>query len=278
MKKKLIIILSIVAALLVAAGGFVWYQYRQFIKVDVVKVDPQLTIYEGAGNSIVLTSEDGSRALVVDTKMGSAAELLRNEVKAKNITVVNTHDHSDHTGGNALFPGATFIAGSYGKDQWDRDSGGAAYPGRTVKVGEEITIPMGDETVLVRNMGRGHTLNDTVVFLKKRKLLMTGDLVFVGMCPALIKKSGTSVNAWIKLLDDLYARFDVKTLVPGHGPVSDRKAIGDLKDYFVSIRDAIGNKEKLDVLREKYKDYASMPIVMNFNANASFIEDEMKGR
>lgn len=276
MKKKLIIACSIIAVLLIAGGAYVWYQYQQFLKVEIIRVDPYLTIYKGCGNSIVLTSKDGSKALIVDTKMKSAAELLRNSVTATDITIVNTHDHSDHTGGNALFPKATVIAGAYDKKQWDLDSGGETYPTRTVKPGEEITIPVDDETVVIRDMGRAHTLNDTVVFLKNRRLLMTGDLVFKDMHPALINRSGTSVAAWIKVLDDLHARFDAATLVPGHGPISDRKAIPGMKEYFTSIRDAIGSPEKIDALKEKYKGYTGMPIMMNFNATAAFIKEENK--
>jgi glyoxylase-like metal-dependent hydrolase (beta-lactamase superfamily II) len=276
MKKKIIIACAVVAVLLVAGGGYVLYQFQQFLKVEVIKVDPFLTIYKGAGNSIVLTTKDGKRALIVDTKLRSAAELLRSSVTATDITIVNTHDHSDHTGGNALFPKATVIAGAYEKGQWEVDSGGEAYPTRTVKVGEEIVMPFGDETVVIRNMGRAHTTNDTVVFLKNRKLLVTGDLVFRDMHPALLSKSGTSVAAWIKVLDDLYARFDAKMLVPGHGPVADRSAVLAMKEYFTSIWDAVGDREKLDALKEKYKGYRGMPIMMNFKATVNFIRDEKK--
>lgn len=276
MKKKLLVILSIVAALVVLIGGFAWYQYRQFMKVEIIRVDPLCTVYQGAGNSVVLTSKDGATALVVDTKMGSAADLLRKNVTARTIIIVNTHSHSDHTGGNALYPKATVIAGAYAREQWNRDSGGAAYPSRTVKTGEEITLPVGDETVIIRNMGRGHTQDDTVVFLKNRKLLATGDLVFAEMHPALIDTSGTSVRDWIGLLDDMYARFDAKTLVPGHGPVSDRKAILLMKEYFTSIRDAIGSPEKLNALKEKFGNYTGMPFMMNFDATVSYIKKELE--
>lgn len=276
MKKKLIIAGSIIAGLLLTGGSYVWYQYSQFQKVEIIRVDPLLAIYKGGGNSIVLTAKDGKTALVVDTKMGSAAEILRNDVKAESVTIVNTHAHSDHTGGNALYPKATVIAGAYGNEQWDKDSSGAAYPARTVKPGEETTVQVGDETAVIRNMGGGHTQNDTIVYLKKRGLLVTGDLVFVKLHPALVERSGTNIAAWIGILDDLYARFNAKTLVPGHGPVSDRKAILDMKEYFTSIRDAIGSPKKLDALREKYHNYKGMPIMMNFNATASFIRKEME--
>ena len=49
-----------------------------------------------------------------------------------------------------------------------------------------------------------------------------------------------------------------------------------MKEYFTSIRDAVGNREKLDALKEKYKNYKGMPIMMNFDATASFIRKEME--
>ena len=67
-----------------------WYQYQQFLKVEIIRVDPYLTIYKGCGNSIVLTSKDGSKALIVDTKMKSAAELLRKQRHC------NRHHHRQH--------------------------------------------------------------------------------------------------------------------------------------------------------------------------------------
>ena len=75
------------------------------MKVETIQYDPQLTIYlGGGGNSVVLTSEDGSAAFIVDTKMRGAAEMLRDKIKAKDITIVNTHDHFDHVGGNSSLP------------------------------------------------------------------------------------------------------------------------------------------------------------------------------
>jgi cyclase len=262
--------------MILVLGGSVWDQYRQFLRVEIIEIDPLCTLYKGAGNSVVLTTEDGATALVVDTKTGSAAEFLRKNVTARNVIIVNTHSHPDHTGGNALFPEATVIAGAYGKEQWDSDSGGAAYPSRTVEIGEEVAIPVGNETVIIRNTGRGHTQNDTVVYLKNRKLLVTGDLVFIEMHPAMIEESGTKVSNWINSLDDLHARFDTNILVPGHGPKSDRNALQVMKAYFTSINDAIDVPEKLNTLKKKYEHYETIPFMLNFDATVSFIKNEIE--
>jgi glyoxylase-like metal-dependent hydrolase (beta-lactamase superfamily II) len=277
--KKVLQIVGLLMVVVIAAGGlYVWQDYQRFMKVETIQYDPQLTIYlGGGGNSVVFTSEDGSAALVVDTKMKGAAKILREKIKAKDITIINTHDHSDHTGGNALYPQAKIIAGEYTKKQWADDASKTSrYPDITIKPGEEKVMKTGSETIYIFNVGRAHTFNDVAVYFDNRKLLVTGDLVFNQMHPGLLAKSGANVALWIKVLESLSKKYQIKTLVPGHGPVADQNALVVMKDYFVSMGDSIGNKEKQTVLKEKYKNYISFPGMLSFNNTLKFIEQERK--
>jgi hypothetical protein len=70
--------------------------------------------------------------------------------------------------------------------------------------------------------------------------------------------------------------FWVAKLVPGHGQVGDSSALGAMRGYFVSIRDAIGDKEKLAALKQKYADYGSVPMMSGFEKTVAFIESQMK--
>jgi glyoxylase-like metal-dependent hydrolase (beta-lactamase superfamily II) len=276
--KKVLQIVGLLIVVAIAAGGiYLWQSYQSFMKVETIQYDPQLTIYLGGGNSVVLTSEDGSAALVADTKMRGAAETLREKVNAEDIIIVNTHDHFDHVGGNPLYQPAKIIAGKYTKKQWQDDAGKASrYPDITIKPGDEKVLKIGSETVHVYNMGRAHTFNDVVVYFENRKLLVVGDLVFNNMHPAVLAKSGTKVASWIKALDALSIKYSIKTLVPGHGPVANQNALVAMKDYFVAVGDSIGNKEKQKALKEKYKDYVSFPGMFSFNNTLKFIEQERK--
>ena len=278
MKKVLLIVVLLIVVIIAVGGFYFWKIYQQFGKVETIQLDPQLTVYlGGGGNSIVLTSEDGSKALVVDTKMRSAAKKLRDEVKASQIIIVNTHAHYDHTGGNALYPTAEIISGAYTKEQWDDDSRKTSrYPDVVLKPGEEKVIKIGSETVRIRNMGRAHTWNDVVVYCEKRQLLVAGDLVFIDMHAALHAKSGANVASWIGVLDSLSKKYKIKTLIPGHGKISDQTALAVMKDYFVSIGDAIGKPDKQAELKKKYKDYFSMPGIFSFRNTTKFIEKERK--
>jgi cyclase len=278
MKKFLLTICLLIGACLIAGGFYFGGIYKHFGKVETVQMDPQLTVYlGGGGNSIVLTSEDGTKALVVDTKMKKAAKELRETVKAADITIVNTHAHFDHTGGNSLYPSAKIISGAYTNEQWDNEAKKTSrYPDVVLKPGEEKVINVGNEIVHIRNMGRAHTWNDVVVYCEKRKLLVTGDLVFIDMHAALYARSGANVASWIGVLDSLSKQYEIKTLIPGHGKISDQSALATMKDYFVSIGDAIGKPEKQAQLKKKYQDYFSLPFVFSFRNTTKFIEKERK--
>ena len=278
MKKALIIIVSAILIVAAVIGLRLYSDYRKFMALDVIKVDPQLTVFlGGGGNSLVLTSEDGRQALVVDTKMRGATGELRDAVKAEDSIIVNTHFHHDHTGGNALYEKARIISGAYDRGAWAEAAGKNRYPDITLKPGEEKELKIGSETVLLRNMGRAHTANDIVAYLKNRKFLATGDLVFLEVHPAILAKSGANVGLWVKVLEDLPKRYDIQKLMPGHGRLSDRTALTVMRDYFTSIRDAVGNSEKLDALRKKYSGYFSITGITGFDKTAAFIEKEKKG-
>jgi len=253
--------------------------YGSFMKVETVQYDPQLRIYlGGGGNSIALFSEDGSKALIVDTKMGAAAKMLHDDVRAGDITIVNTHFHKDHIGGNFLYPNAKIISGAYTQEQWKSSAKNSRYPDETVQPNEELAIPIGSEIVHVRNMGQAHTWNDLVVYCENRKLLVTGDIVFIAMHPVLFASSGTNVASWVSVLDSLIARYPAIALVPGHGKVSDQSALVSMKDYFVSIAGAIQNPGSQAELKQKFKAYFSLPGMSGFDKTLSFIERERKSR
>jgi cyclase len=277
--KKFLLIICLLIITCLAIGVFYYGKVKQqFVKVETVQIDPQLIVYlGGGGNSIVLTSEDGSKALVVDTKMKKAAEKLRETVTAADITIVNTHAHLDHTGGNYLYPSAKIISGAYTNEQWDNEAKKTSrYPDVVLKPGEEKVINVGSEILHIRNMGRAHTWNDVVVYCEKRKLLVTGDLVFIDMHPALYAKSGANVASWIGVLDSLSKQYEIKTLIPGHGKISNQSALATMKDYFVSIGDAIGKPEKQAQLKKKYENYFSLPFIFSFRNTTEFIEKERK--
>jgi cyclase len=278
--KKVFTIIGMILALLVAIVILIGRSsYKKFMEVETIPVDKNLTVYlGGGGNSLVLASDDGKEALIVDTKMDAAAKTLAASVKAASVTIVNTHYHRDHVGGNHLFPNATLIAGAYTPEQWKAMAATSKYPDRVVKPGQDTVLHIAGETVHVRNMGRAHSWDDVVVYLENRKFLATGDIVFNHRNPALFAQGGTNVTAWVAALDSLLVGYDPVKVLPGHGLMSDKSALNDAREYFVSIGNAIGSPEKIAAVKEKYKSYPGIPFMADLDRTIKFVENEMKAK
>lgn len=272
--------LPIAAAVLVGLLGVgVWYlapTYEHLIKTEEIQVDPNLRIFlGGGGNSLVLRSDDGLDVLLVDTKMPPAAGHLRDYIYGSglnpHLTVVNTHYHSDHTGGNSLFPDATLLAGDYPDDMWNSEVKGRL-PTERLRAGSEKVITIGDETVHLRALGQAHTAADVIVYLEKRRLLMTGDLVFVDWNPVLRRDSGADVEKWMQVLDRLRTDYAIETVLPGHGPITRTKVLEDQREYFAAIVAAGSDAEKVAAVRKKYSGYYSLPFLSGFDRTVAYVQ------
>lgn len=176
--------------------------------------------------------------------------------------VVNTHANGDHCYGNQLVAGpgsgADVIASTAGAAEMDEvppamlASFAAAAPdlgeagtfladifgsftfdgiepaSATTTFDGELRLTVGDRAVHLLELGPAHTRGDVVVHLPDDGVVFTGDLVFHGGHP--IVWAGPIAN-WIAACDRLLA-LDATTVVPGHGPISDRTCIEDQRGYF----------------------------------------------
>lgn len=78
----------------------------------------------------------------------------------------------------------------------------------------EMSVDLGGREARIMFLGRGNTAGDTVVYLPKEKIFVSGDLV---VSPAPYFFSGYPAE-FVRTLDSLN-RIDFQVLVPGHGDV-----------------------------------------------------------
>jgi len=213
---------------------------------------------------------DQGQSLLVDTLIDVplTREMLTAMAKAtpaaKRIgTVLNTHAHPDHTGGNSLVADALIIASEATvKEMREIDSGpmkgllqrwqefgdaGAflhevmgsrfelhgvptVFPKQTFE--RELTLHVGGKELQLLKVGPAHTQGDTLTYLPAEKTVFTGDIVFYEVHP--LATSGP-IQAWIAACDQILA-WDVETVVPGHGPITDKSGVRRLKQYFEYLR------------------------------------------
>jgi glyoxylase-like metal-dependent hydrolase (beta-lactamase superfamily II) len=213
---------------------------------------------------------DHDQTLLVDTlfDLELTAEMLgrmRAAVpSAKSIgRLVNTHSNGDHTFGNQLVSGAEIIASNAcAEEMKERPAEELAAMQRNWRqLGEagaflhevmgskfkwddvkntlptrlfdgELALKVGDKDVILKVVGPAHTRGDVLVHVPKDRTVFTGDILFVEGHPVLW---AGPVDNWVAACDQILA-WDVETVVPGHGPITDMSGVQAMKDYLLYIK------------------------------------------
>jgi glyoxylase-like metal-dependent hydrolase (beta-lactamase superfamily II) len=250
MKKKSVLLL-VVCFLLCCQTAF----------AELTKVADHVYAYVGqqdcspghsfAANAGIVVGKNG--VLVVDTLI-SAMEGERFLADIRRVTdmpikyVVNTHTHLDHAFGDSVFArlGATVIshdadrdllarigvdtlknAGKYGLKPEEMTGTQITLP--TLTFSERMRIDLGGETVELIHPVASHTAGSIVVSIPSCKTLFVGDILFTDFHPYL---ADSDIAGWSKALDTLLA-MDVEKIVPGHGPLSVKKDLAEMKAYLL---------------------------------------------
>jgi len=206
-----------------------------------------------AANAGIVIGRDG--VLVVDTLI-SAKEGARFLADIRKVTdkpikyVVNTHNHLDHAFGNCVFAkiGATVIShmadrmmlersgadtlrniGTYGLKPEDMAGTEIALP--SLSFSDRMQIDLGDESVKLFRISPSHTAGSIVVFVPSKRLLFSGDILFTDFHPFL---ADADIAGWTGTIDALLA-MDLERIVPGHGPLSTKKDLQEMKEYLVQF-------------------------------------------
>lgn len=178
-------------------------------------------------------------------------------------SLVNTHANGDHCYGNQLVEGAEIIASTAAAHEMTEVPPAmmAALNAAPGEVGElfrsffgafefadiELKLPtrtfdvrldveVGGRLIELIEVGPAHTKGDVIVYVPDARTVYTGDVLFIGGTP--IVWAGPLSN-WIAACD-LMLGMDIETVVPGHGPVTDKQGIVRVRDYLSFIETSAG--------------------------------------
>ena len=186
-----------------------------------------------AGDVAVRVTPEG--LIVVDDKyQENVAEILE---KVKSISaqpvkyLLNTHHHTDHAGGDAIFINTTeIIAHKNVRENFLRNK----QPGAPrVTFTDQASVFLGGVEVRAHYFGRAHTNGDAVIYFPDLKVIHTGDLITEGM-PVLDYNNGASAVEWVKVLDEVL-KLDFDTVIPGHGKLLTRENIRSDREKLVQM-------------------------------------------
>ncbi len=218
----------------------------------------------GYSNAGLVT--DGDQAMLIDTLFDErlTAEMLAGVPDVAGIpadaigTLVNTHANGDHTYGNRLVRNARVIASAAAAHEMaveDAPEHLAAIMTQTDQLGElglflqaifgkfdiagvrqrlpdetfsgSKRLKVGDKEVELIEVGPAHTAGDTLIYVPKDRTVYTGDILFIDGTP--IMWAGP-VGNWLAACDRILA-MDVETIVPGHGPLTDKAGVRTMRGY-----------------------------------------------
>ena len=94
-----------------------------------------------------------------------------------------------------------------------------------------LTVQAGGRDVELIEVGPAHTAGDTIAYVPDAQTVYTGDILFIGGAP--IVWAGPLEN-WIAACD-LINSLDVETVVPGHGPLTDKAGVTRVRDYLAYV-------------------------------------------
>ena len=214
---------------------------------------------------------EGEESLLVDTlfdmsltqDMLSAMRDAAPKAAAEIPIIINTHANGDHCNGNGCCPRAEIISSKASAEEMDHENpemmvalldqadqmGGLGeyfkfcfgkfdfagverrLPTRTFS--DQLDLKVGDKDVRLIEVGPAHTRGDILVHVPADKTIFTGDILFIEGTPIIWRGP---IGNWIKALD-MMLDMELETIVPGHGPITDKRGVQAVRDYFVYINE-----------------------------------------
>jgi glyoxylase-like metal-dependent hydrolase (beta-lactamase superfamily II) len=212
-----------------------------------------------------VTVVEGDRGLLLVDTLGSARaartmlDELRQVSSREVVAVVNTHEHFDHTFGNATllerWPGVpvhaheeaaarTVESGRLAQERYDepdehRDEVLATEPVPASSTFASVAVvDLGDRVVELVHPGRGHTAGDVVVRVPDVDVLLAGDLVEESAPPSYGPDSFPL--DWPAALDFVADLLTPDTVVvPGHGALVDKEFVAGQRGDVGLVAEAI---------------------------------------
>jgi len=241
------IIARVSAGVLFLLLAFVAYTQNQNQppKLTLNKVKDDLFEIEGDGGNVgVYVTSEG--VILIDDKFDQDHEAIMAAVKQATPQpvkyVISTHYHADHSGGNAKMYGAgvdIISTANSRKNIVDKKQSNAppgVMPARIVFT-DETSVFLGGKEVRAHFYGRGHTNGDAVIYFPALRTIHTGDLM-AGNSPLVDYNGGGSVVEWTKTLDGAL-KLDFDTVIPGHGPVTNKAGLQAYRDNIATMRDRV---------------------------------------
>jgi cyclase len=113
-----------------------------------------------------------------------------------------------------------------------------AYERGLHELGDELyaylhRLEVGGREVQLLELGPAHSDGDAIAYVPDADVVFSGDILFIEGTP--IMWAGPTSN-WLAACDRII-ELGARTIVPGHGPVTDNAGVRDVRRYLSYVRD-----------------------------------------
>ncbi len=241
-----------------SASAAIWYgeeheAEQRGIKVEKLTDDISLLIGVG-GNIAVLVGKEGVLQIDAGNPGTSPQQIagLKQLTDKPVVTLVNTHWHGDHTGGNADMAkaGSRIFAHDNTRKRLSSEQFIEAFNSK-VPASPEIALPIltfsssltlyhGGEELHLTHVPPAHTDTDIFIHFAKANVLHAGDLFFNGMYPFIDSSTKGWVGGMVGAADKILAVADDKTkIIPGHGELGTKEQFKQYRDMLATVHERI---------------------------------------
>jgi glyoxylase-like metal-dependent hydrolase (beta-lactamase superfamily II) len=231
------------------------YAQNENVTINTTKLTDSIYMLEGSGGNIAVSvGQDG--VFIVDDQFAPLTEKIKeatSKISDKPIKfVINTHWHSDHTGGNENLGelGAIIISHDNVRKRLSSDQV-IEFLNRTVPALSEKGLPIvtfsnnitiyqnGDEVRIV-HVDNGHTDGDSIVYFTKNNIIHVGDDFSDKSYPFIDISSGGSIDGLISSLETISSTINDETkVISGHTGISNKSKVNDFTNMLKDIRDQV---------------------------------------
>jgi len=297
-----LVIAGIFSLGLLSANAMSVLQDDEFV-VEVEQLQDRLYVLRGGGgNSAAFITEDG--VVLVDTKMPGWGQPLIDSIASITpkpvTTVINTHTHFDHVGGNVDFPNAVTIITHENTRrlmrEWN-DITGLNFAGENVFTESEghgistrtfsdrMSLGSGPDRVDLFYFGPGHTGGDAWVVFPALRTMHTGDMFPNKSVPLLDANNGGSGVGFPDTLQNAYDTVtDIDTIITGHSTQMTRAELEEYARFNRDFLNAVRNTKDSDLSIDDFVNSWQTPAqyegytdaqAQRLQSNAQVIFDEL---